>query len=156
MIDLPNDADIVGMAKYEAETRFIIASDDGRGFIVKAQEVLAQTRNGKQALHVSGKSRAAALSLAGGDSIAVVGTNRKLLIFPSEQLPEMVRGRGVIMQKYKDGKLADIKSFNLKEGLTWRSGERERNETDLRTWRGDRAQTGKLPPNGFPKSNKFS
>lgn len=156
MIDLPNDADILGIVKYEADSKFIVASDDGRGFIVKAQDVLAQTRNGKQALNVEGKSRAAVFSLAGGDHIAVVGTNRKLLIFPSEQLPEMARGRGVILQKYKDGKLSDVKSFDLKQGLTWRSGERERTETDLRAWRGERAQAGKLPPNGFAKSNKFS
>jgi len=156
MIDLPNEAEIVGIVKYQPEQKFIVASNDGRGFIVKAEDVLAQTRNGKQVLNVNGKGRAVAFALAGGDTIAVIGTNRKLLLFPAEQLPEMTRGRGVILQRYKDGELSDVKSFNIKEGLTWRSGDRERTETDLRAWRGERAQAGRLPPNGFTRSNRFS
>ncbi len=156
MIDLPNEADIVGIVKYQPEQKFIVASSDGRGFVVKAEDVLAQTRSGKQVLNVNGEGRAAAFAPAGGDTVAVIGTNRKLLLFPAEQLPEMTRGRGVILQRYKEGELSDVKSFNLKEGLTWRSGERERTETDLRAWRGERAQAGRLPPNGFTRSNRFS
>ncbi|MDD3288898.1 MAG: DNA topoisomerase IV subunit A [Alphaproteobacteria bacterium] len=155
MIDLPNDADIVGMIKYQPNQKFIVASSDGHGFIVKVEDVLAQTKNGKQVLNVSGKAKALVLALAGGNHIAVIGTNRKLLLFPASQLPEMTRGRGVILQKYKDGTLSDIKSFNLKDGLTWRSGERERTEADIRAWLGERAQAGRLPPNGFAKSNRF-
>ena len=155
MVDLPQDAEIIGLIKYEASARYIIASSDGRGFVVKAEDVLAQTKNGKQILNVDGKVKAKNFALLEGDHIAVIGTNRKLLIFPAEQLPEMTRGKGVIIQKYKDGELSDIKSFNLKEGLTWMSGDRTRTETDLRAWLGDRASSGRLPPNGFARSNKF-
>ncbi|HBM90731.1 MAG TPA: DNA topoisomerase IV subunit A, partial [Rhodospirillaceae bacterium] len=156
MIDLPGEAEIIGLTKYESEDKFIVASSDGRGFIVRSQDVLAQTKNGKQILNLSGKGKAASFAHFDGDTIAVIGTNRKLLLFPAEQLPEMARGRGVILQKYKDGELSDIKSFVLKEGLSWASGERTRTETDLRMWRGERAQAGRLPPTGFPRSNRFS
>jgi len=155
MIDLPNEAEIVGIVKYQPEQKLIVASSDGRGFIVKAKDVLAQTRSGKQVLNLNSGARAAALSPVEGDYIAVIGTNRKLLLFPVEQLPEMARGRGVILQRYKDGELSDVKSFNYKDGLTWKSGDRERTETDLRSWRGERAQAGRLPPTGFTRSNKF-
>lgn len=155
MVDLPNEAEIIGMVKYQPDQKFIVASSDGRGFIVKTDDVLAQTRNGKQVLNVEPPARAAAFAPMDGDQIAVVGTNRKLLIFPAEQLPEMARGRGVTLQKYKDGELSDVKSFKLKDGLVWKSGDRDRTETDLRQWRGDRAQAGKLPPNGFARSNRF-
>ncbi|MDD3182786.1 MAG: DNA topoisomerase IV subunit A [Alphaproteobacteria bacterium] len=156
MVDLPQDAEIIGMIKYEPSTKYIIASSDGRGFIVKSEDVLAQTKNGKQILNVGGKIKAKNFAVLEGDHIAVIGTNRKLLIFPAEQLPEMTRGKGVIIQKYKDGELSDIKSFNLAEGLTWASGDRTRTETDMRMWLGDRAQSGRLPPNGFARSNTFS
>jgi topoisomerase-4 subunit A len=91
-----------------------------------------------------------------GDTVAVIGENRKLLLFPLAEVPEMTRGRGVILQKYKDGGLSDAKTFNRKEGLTWAAGAgRMRTETDLRAWVGKRAQAGRLPPNGFSRSNKF-
>lgn len=156
LLDLPNEAAIIGIVKFIPDQKFIVAASDGRGFIVKAEDVLAQTRNGKQILNVELPARAAAFAPAGGNHIAVIGTNRKLLLFPAEQLPEMARGRGVTLQKYKDGELSDVKSFNLKEGLTWQSGDRTRTETDLRGWVGERAQAGKLPPNGFAKSNRFT
>jgi topoisomerase-4 subunit A len=156
MIDLPSEEEIIALTKYEQGDKFIVASSDGRGFAVKADDVLAQTKNGKQILNVTGKVKAAVFAHLEGDTIAVVGTNRKLLLFPAEQLPEMTRGRGVILQRYKDGDLADVKSFTMKEGLTWASGERTRTETDLRAWLGERAQAGRLPPTGFPRSNRFS
>jgi topoisomerase-4 subunit A len=155
MIDLPPESDIVGLVKYQPEQKFIVASSDGRGFIVKAEDVLAQTKNGKVVLNLDEKTRAAAFAPVTGDHIAVIGTNRKLLIFPLADLPEMARGRGVILQKYKDGKLSDVKTFVRKDGLSWKSGDRERTETDLRGWVGERAQAGKLPPNGFARTNKF-
>ncbi len=155
MIDLPGEAEIIGLVKYDPAQKFIVASSDGRGFAVKAEDVLAQTKNGKQILNVSDKVRAVSFAILDGDSVAVIGTNRKLLIFPAEQLPEMTRGRGVILQKYKDGELSDVKSFNLKEGLSWASGDRTRTETDIRAWRGDRAQAGRLAPNGFARNNRF-
>lgn len=97
-----------------------------------------------------------AFAPAEGDTIAVIGTNRKLLLFPLSELPEMARGRGVILQKYSGGELSDVKSFKAKEGLTWQSGDRTRTETDLRNWKGERAQAGKMVPTGFNRSNKFA
>ncbi|HUY68654.1 MAG TPA: DNA topoisomerase IV subunit A [Alphaproteobacteria bacterium] len=155
MIDLPNEAEIVGLVKYAADQQFVVASSDGRGFIVKTEDVLAQTKNGKQVLNVGADARAAAFAPVWGDHLAVIGTNRKLLVFPLKDVPEMGRGRGVILQKYKDGELSDVKCIVLREGLSWKSGERERTETDLRNWLGMRAQTGRIAPNGFARSNKF-
>jgi topoisomerase-4 subunit A len=156
MIDLPNDVEILSVAKYDENQKFVVASTDGHGFIVKASEVLAQTRTGKQALNVDDKNKAIAIAPVAGDTVAVVGTNRKILLFPIDQLPEMSRGRGVILQKYKEGQLSDVKCFVYKEGLTWKSGDRDRTETDLRAWKGERAQAGRLAPNGFARSNRFS
>jgi len=156
MIDLPNEAEILGIAKYQPDQKFVVASSDGRGFIVKSDDVLAQTKNGKQVLNVSGKARGVAFAPVMGDHIAVIGTNRKLLIFKLEEIPEIGRGRGVILQKYSGGELSDVKTFNRKDGLSWKSGDRERTETDLRGWVGSRAQAGKLPPTGFAKTNRFS
>lgn len=156
MIDLPQEIEIIGMTKYEADDKFIVATNDGHGFIVRAEDVLAQTKNGKQVLMVSEKGKAASFAHVEGDHIAVIGTNRRLLIFPIDQLSEMTRGKGAILQKYKEGELSDIKSFNLADGLTWSAGSRTRTETDLRLWLGQRAQAGKLPPEGFTKTNRFS
>ena len=156
MIDLPNDQDIIGLGVYHPEVKFLVASSDGRGFVVAMEEVVAQTKAGKQVLNVSGDVEAAVCTPVIGDHVAVIGENRKLLIFPLEELPEMTRGRGVILQKYKDGGLSDAKTFNLEEGLTWAAGAgRVRTETDLVAWLGKRAQAGRLPPHGFTKSNKF-
>lgn len=155
MIDLGSEVEIIGLVKYIPNQKFIVATNEGRGFIVNGDDVLAQTRNGKQVLNVDGTVKAVAFTPLCGDHIAVVGTNRKLLIFPAEQLPEMTRGKGVALQKYKDGELSDITSIVLKEGLSWKSGEKERTEKDIRQWLGDRAQVGKMAPNGFARSNKF-
>jgi topoisomerase-4 subunit A len=154
MTDLSNEDSILGLVLYKPETKFVVASGDGRGFIVKAEDVLAQTKNGKQILNVS-DTKAVAFAPVIGDTVAVIGTNRKLLLFPLSELPEMGRGRGVILQKYNGGELSDIKTFVRKEGLTWQSGERTRTETDLRNWVGERAQAGKIAPNGFNRSNRF-
>ena len=156
MIDLPNDQDIIGLGVYHPEVKLLVASSDGRGFVVAMEEVVAQTKAGKQVLNVSGDVEAAVCAPVMGDHVAVIGENRKLLIFPLEELPEMTRGRGVILQKYKDGGLSDAKTFALDEGLTWAAGPgRVRTETDLVAWLGKRAQAGRLPPHGFTKSNKF-
>jgi len=155
MIDLPNEADIIGMVLYAADQKFVVASSDGRGFIVKAEDVLAQTKNGKQILNLDDSTKAVAFAPVTGDTIAVIGTNRKLLLFPVSELPEMARGRGVILQKYSGGQLSDVKTFVWKEGITWRSGEKTRTETDIRGWKGERAQAGKMAPNGFNRSNRF-
>ncbi len=157
MIDLDNDHDIVTILVHDPERVLLVASSDGHGFIVAESEVVAATRNGKQVLNVSGDVEALICTPATGDSIAVVGDNRKLLIFPRDEVPVMARGKGVILQRYKDGGLSDAKLFTLADGLTWqdRSGRRQ-SEQQLVEWIGKRAQAGRLPPRGFPRSNKFA
>ena len=156
MVDLPNDQDIVNVFVHQAGRKLLVASGDGRGFIVPEDEVIAQTKNGKQVLNLASGVEAAVCTWVDGDMVAVVGENRKLLLFPIEELPEMTRGRGVILQKYKDGGLSDVKTYHKKEGLTWAAGAgRVRTETKLTDWLGKRAQAGRLPPTGFPRSNKF-
>jgi topoisomerase-4 subunit A len=155
MIELGNEHAIVAAFVFRPDEKFVLASSAGRGFIVKSDDVLAQTRGGKQALNVSGDEEAAVCARVEGDTVAVIGENRKLLLFPLKEVPEMARGRGVILQRYKDGGLSDLKTFIYKEGLTWQQGDRTRTETDLKDWRGERAQAGRLPPKGFNKVNKF-
>ena len=155
MIELGNEHAIVAMFTYRPDEKFLLASSVGRGFIVKSDDVFAQTRTGKQALNVSGDEEAAVCARVEGDTVAVIGENRKLLLFALKEVPEMSRGRGVILQRYKDGGLADLKTFTYKEGLSWQQGDRTRTETDLKDWRGERAQAGRLPPKGFNKANKF-
>jgi topoisomerase-4 subunit A len=154
MVDLGNDDAIVSLFLHVPGRTLLVASSDGRGFLVKEDDILAQTRAGKQVLNV--KDAAAKVAVpAEGDSVAVIGDNRKMIIFSLDEVPEMTRGRGVILQKYKDGGLSDVRVFTKKQGLTWSSGDRERTETDLRDWIGKRAQAGRLPPKGFPRSNTF-
>jgi len=156
MIDLGNEHDFVQLLVHDPERKLLVASSDGRGFVVPEKDVAAQTRNGKQVLNVSANAEAVACAPVEGDYAAVVGENRKLLVFPLTELPEMTRGRGVKLQSYKDGGLSDAKTFTRAEGLTWKSGDRTRTHTSLMAWEGKRAQAGRLPPPGFPKSNKFS
>jgi topoisomerase-4 subunit A len=155
MIDLANQDDVIAFFVWRDEARYLVAGNGGRGFIVKSADLVAEKRTGKQVLNVREGERAVICVPAEGDHVAVVGENRKLLIFPRDQLPELARGTGVALQKYAQGGLSDAKVFRLKEGLTWKSGERIRTETALRDWLGERAQAGRLPPNGFPRSNKF-
>ncbi len=155
MIDLGNDQEIVALLVHRPGRKLVVAAYDGRGFIVPEEEVVAQTRAGKQVLNVGEGVEAAVCAPVEGDHVAVMGENRKMIIFPVGELPEMTRGRGVILQKYKDGGLSDVKTFNLAEGLTWRLGDKTRTETALQDWVGQRAQSGRLPPQGFPKSNRF-
>ncbi|MFN4764734.1 DNA gyrase C-terminal beta-propeller domain-containing protein, partial [Gillisia sp. Q332] len=153
---LPNDQDIVSVFVHEPGRKLLVASSEGRGFVVPEDEVIAQTKNGKQVLNPGEGVEAAVCRPVEGDHVAVIGDNRKLLLFSIDEMPEMTRGRGVILQKYKDGGLSDAKTFNRKEGLSWAAGAgRTRIETELRDWLGKRAQAGRLPPNGFPRSNKF-
>jgi topoisomerase-4 subunit A len=155
MIDLPNDREIVALFVHQPGRKLVVAARDGRGFVVAEDDVVAQTRTGKQVLNLAEGTAAVACAVVDGDHVAAVGENRKLIIFPLAELPVMARGRGVILQKYKDGGLSDVKTFKLSDGLTWSIGERTRTETDLRAWRGKRAQAGRLPPTGFPKTNRF-
>jgi topoisomerase IV subunit A len=154
-IELGEDADIIALFKYEPGKEYIVASSDGRGFRVKADDVLAQTKNGKVVLNVETPEEARAICEVRGDYVAVIGENRKLLIFKLAELPEMSRGKGITLQKYKDGGLSDVTTLNLKEGLSWKSGAGTRTETAIKEWVGERAQAGRLPPQGFARSNKF-
>ena len=155
MIDLGNDQDVVALFIYKPQTKLLVASSTGRGFVVSEDDVVASTRGGKQILNVSGDEEGAGACIVGGDTVAVIGENRRLLLFPLAEVPEMARGRGVFLQRYKDGGLSDLKTFTLADGLTWVTGAGVRTETDLMAWRGKRAQAGRLPPKGFPRSNKF-
>ncbi len=158
MVDLPNDADIAALKVFNPEGRLLVVSEDGRGFIVPEKEVLAQTRAGKVVLNV-GEGVEAKLCIAlpaNADHLAIIGTNRKMLVFKLDQIPEMTRGKGVILQKYKDGSVSDVKAFNLKEGLYFQYGAGETRVDDIKLWIGERAQARRLPPYGFPKSAKFS
>ena len=155
MAELTNEDAILCLFVHEEGQRYLVAGSDGRGFLVKGEDLLAERRTGKQVLVLEPGRQAAACAPAAGDTVAVIGSNRKLLLFPLDQVPEMARGRGVQLQSYKDGELSDLKVFTRKEGLAWMLGDRQRVETDLTPWRGNRAGAGKMPPNGFPRSNRF-
>jgi topoisomerase-4 subunit A len=157
LLDLANDQEIVNVMVHDPERKLLVASSDGRGFIVAERAVVAQTRGGRQVLNVSGDVEAAVCAPVEGEHLAVVGENHKLLLFPLSELPEMNRGRGVVLQRYRDGGLADAKTMNLADGLTWRQGAgRTRTELELDMWLGKRGQAGRLAPKGFPKSHRFS
>ncbi|MBU0726747.1 MAG: DNA topoisomerase IV subunit A [Alphaproteobacteria bacterium] len=157
MIDLAQDQEIVAMFIHKPGRRLLLAANDGRGFLVKEEEVLAQTRGGRQVVNPGEGSAATVCIPAEGDAVAVVGTNRKLLVFGLDEIPEMQRGRGVILQKYAGGTLSDIKVFNLADGLSWTlNGGRVRTEPDLMTWRMKRAGAGRMVPRGFPLNNRFT
>lgn len=156
MIDMENDVDIVDISIFTPELKLLIAANNGKGFVVEAVDVEAQTRNGKQILNVMENSRAMLCVPVEGDHVAVIGENRKLLIFPLSQIPVMKKGQGVTLQKYKEGELSDVKCFILKEGLSWALGGKTRTELDLKPWTGNRADAGRLPPTGFPRTNRFS
>ncbi|MCB1592342.1 MAG: DNA topoisomerase IV subunit A [Alphaproteobacteria bacterium] len=157
MVDIPNDADITNIMVFRPGTKILVAATDGRGFIVPADDVLAQTKNGKQILNVSGKVEAAVCRYVeeGDDHIAVIGRNRKMLVFEMTELPVMSRGKGVRLQKFKDGGLSDAKTFNWAKGLSFKYGAGETLVGDLNPWVGQRSTAGRMPPNGFPKTNKF-
>ena len=154
-IDLANDADVVAVHVWRETERLLVIASDGRGFVVGHADALAQTRAGRQVLNVSGRVEAVHAVPVQGDTVAIVGTNRKLLCFPVSEVPEMTRGRGVILQRYADGSFADAKVFLAEDGLSWRLGERVRTERDLRTWIGRRGQSGRMVPTGFPRSGRF-
>ncbi len=157
MIDLANGHDIIDVFVFKGGRRAVVASEAGRGFIVEEDSLIAQTRNGKQVLNLKGQEEAATMVFIeeGHDHLAVLGTKRKLLIFPLDELPTMGRGQGVMLQRYSQGGLADINTLNLSEGLTWKTAGGVRTELGIKDWVGKRAQAGQLPFKGFPKSNSF-
>ncbi|MBL9073765.1 DNA topoisomerase IV subunit A [Tabrizicola sp.] len=157
MVDLANDTGITDLLVYRPGQKYLLASSAGDGFIVPSEELLAQTRAGKAVLTVRDGVKTAVCTPVAGDSIAVVGDNRKMLVFPLSELPEMARGKGVRLQKYKDGGLSDAITFTKAEGLSWKDpAGRTRTETDLIEWTGARASAGKMAPRGFPRDNRFT
>ena len=158
-VDLEQEADVVAVFRHQGGRKFLVASTEGRGFVVPEDECLANTRKGKQVLNVAMPDEARAIAVAEGELVAAIGDNRKMLVFPLEQVPEMTRGRGVRLQRYKDGGLSDVKAFKVEEGLSWTdTAGRAFSLTlkELADWRGNRADAGRLAPKGFPRSNTFS
>lgn len=157
MVDLPNEAEIVTILTHQAGRKLLVASTAGDGFIVPEDEVVAQTRSGKQVLNVKDAVRALVCCPVTGDHVACVGENRKVLVFSLDELPEMGRGKGVRLQKYKDGGLSDATTFTLGDGLSWLDpAGRTRTETELAEWVGKRASAGRMAPRGFPRDNRFT
>jgi topoisomerase IV subunit A len=157
LVDLPNEAGIVDLIVYRPGSKYLVASTEGDGFVVHADDVVAQTRAGKVVLNVKDGVKAQVCRTVDGDHVAVVGDNRKVLIFPLDELPEMARGKGVRLQKYKDGGLSDATTFLLADGLSWKDpAGRTRTETALDEWLAKRATAGRMAPRGFPRDNRFS
>ena len=156
MVDMGNDDAVAAAFLYQGERKFLVASSSGHGFIVGEDDCVSNTRKGKQVLNVPAGAEAVVCRPAEGDTVGVVGDNKKFLVFPAAELPEMTRGKGVVMQKYQKGGLSDAKVFSKKEGLTWidRSG-RTQTVDDWKPFVGKRAQAGRIAPKGFPASKKF-
>ena len=157
-IDLEPEAAPVTLFVNKGGRKFLVASHEGQGFVVNEDDCVGTTKKGKQVLNVDMPNEARTVTEVIGDTVAVIGENRKMLIFPLDQVSEMARGRGTRLQKYKDGGLSDVAVFEAKAGLTWKdSAGREFSATmkELAEWQGNRGDAGRLPPKGFPKSNKF-
>ncbi len=158
MVDVEENHDFVDVFVHEAGRKLLVASTGGYGFVVPEDEVVASTRKGKQVLNVAADEEACVCVPVAGDHVATIGDNRKMLIFPLADLPEMTRGKGVILQRFKDGGLSDVRVFARKEGLTWLDAAGRTYSlvwSELKDWVGQRAQSGQLAPKGFPRSNRF-
>jgi topoisomerase-4 subunit A len=153
-IDLPPEADILTMFVHRDGRKLLLAASSGHGFVTNEDDAVALRRSGKQVMNIPTGTEAAVCTYVEGETVAVIGENRKLLIFPLAEVPELARGRGVILQRYKDGTLLDARCFVWKEGLRDANG-RTWSASDLKEWKGARAQSGRLPPRGFPRSGKF-
>jgi topoisomerase-4 subunit A len=159
-VDLEADSEIIAMFVVRPEMKMLVASSDGRGFVTSGEAVLAETRKGKQLVNLRPRAKVAVVRPVGGqaDSVAVIGDNRKLLVFKLDELPELGRGSGVQLQRYRDGGLSDAMAFVLTDGISWPLGGesgRVRSEIDLTPWRAIRGASGRIAPNGFPRSNRF-
>jgi topoisomerase-4 subunit A len=159
-IDLDAEVEIIQLFVVRPDMKLLIASSDGKGFVTSGDATIAETRKGKQLVNVRPGARVAVVrAIAGGaDAVAVVGENRKMLVFPLAELPELARGQGVTLQRYRDGGLSDAVAFRFAEGLSWALGGesgRVRTEVDLAAWRAARGAAGRMPPIGFPRNNRF-
>ncbi len=158
MVELDEAADFITAFPYKPGVKLLMVRSDGRGFVVAADDIVANTRKGKQIVNLDDGTHVKLCVEVKGDHVAIIGENRKLLAFPLSEVPEMARGKGVRLQRYRDGGVADAKTFNLADGLTWKDTS-DRVWTvagdDLRDWLMHRAESGRLPPKGFPKSNRF-
>jgi topoisomerase-4 subunit A len=159
-IDLDAEVDIVQLLVVRPEMKLLLASSDGKGFVATAEATLAETRKGKQLVNLRPGAKVAVVRVVpeGADAVAVIGENRKMVVFPLGELPELGRGQGVTLQRYRDGGLSDAVAFRLADGLSWALGGesgRTRTETDLTSWRAARGAAGRMPPIGFPRSNRF-
>ena len=159
MVDMDNDQDILTAFVHDASAKLLLASHEGYGFMISESEVIANTRKGKQIMNVKLPDEMKICQRVTGDTMAVVGENRKMLVFPLSELPELARGKGVRLQKYKDGGISDIRSFAIEQGLTWQdSADRTftRSKEELLEWAGARASAGRMVPKGFPRTGKFT
>ena len=160
LVDMDNEGAIVAFMPARAGTELLLASSDGRGFIAAVAEIMAETRKGRQVVNVRTGARLAVIRpvAPGSDSVAVIGENRKLLVFSLDEMPRMARGQGVQMQRYRDGGLSDAITFRLADGLSWAMGGetgRMRTESDMTPWKVARGAAGRMPPTGFPRDNRF-
>jgi topoisomerase-4 subunit A len=160
-IDLEAEVEILQLLAIKPEMKLLVASTDGKGFVTSGQATLAETRKGKQLVNLRPGAKVAVVRLvpAEADTVATVGENRKLLVFPLAELPELARGQGVTLQRFRDGGLSDATAFRFADGLSWALGGesgRTRTETDLAPWRAARGAAGRMPPMGFPRNNRFA
>jgi topoisomerase-4 subunit A len=159
-IDLEAEAEVIAMMVVRPDTRLLVATSDGRGFVTSGEAVMAETRKGKQLVNLRPGAKVMLLRKVaeGADAVAVIGDNRKMLVFKLDELPELGRGSGVQLQRYRDGGLSDAIAFAIGDGISWPLGGdsgRVRTESDLTPWRAIRGASGRIAPNGFPRSNRF-
>ncbi|MEL7529583.1 MAG: DNA gyrase subunit A, partial [Pseudomonadota bacterium] len=158
MVEMDEAQDVVNAFVHKPGRNLLLCNNEARGFVVCEDDVIANTRKGKQVLNLTAPTEATLCVDATGDQVAIIGENRKLLVFPLAQVAQMSRGRGVRLQRYRDGKVADVRVFKAEDGLTWTDSSGRsftRTMDELADWRGDRGNAGRLPPTGFPRSNKF-
>jgi topoisomerase-4 subunit A len=160
MLDIDAEAQIIALMPYKPGAQLLLASDSGRGFAAESDELLAETRKGRGVMSVKPGVKLMIVREIppGHDHVAVVGNNRKLVIFSLSELPILAKGQGVTLQRYREGGMADAITLKLDEGLSWKMGGdsgRTRTESDMMLWKVARGAAGRLPPNGFPRDNKF-
>jgi topoisomerase-4 subunit A len=158
MVDLDAEADILAAFPHMAERKWLIAARDSRGFVVAGEDLLSSTRKGRQVMVVD-DARLWRIAPAEGNQVAIIGENRKMLVFPLAEIPELPRGKGVRLQRYKEGGLSDLRIFAEEKGLTWQDSAGRTftlKGEELREWQGARAEAGRLVPKGFPRSGRFS